>query len=89
MVCCESEENTDEAADTNDCCVVHTEVFYEPEMFIVSVNNTKFKITADVNFSNIIDPLLMKNYSSGYHPAQKHNNYNSRNIYLINSSLRI
>ncbi|HRI86571.1 MAG TPA: hypothetical protein PK536_14100 [Ignavibacteria bacterium] len=89
MVCCESDENTNEAADSNDCCVVHPEVFYETEMFIVSVNITKFKLTADVNFSNIIDPMLLKNYSSGYHPVQKHYNYHSCNIFLFNSSLRI
>ncbi|MBK8983136.1 MAG: hypothetical protein IPM38_12615 [Ignavibacteria bacterium] len=87
--CCETPDNTDDASANNDCCVVHPEVFSEPELFILTVNNIKIKLSSEVNYSNITDPQLLKNISSDFYPLQIYCNYYSGNIYLINSSLRI
>ncbi|MBK9331942.1 MAG: hypothetical protein IPM96_05940 [Ignavibacteria bacterium] len=87
--CCEAPENTNDVSDNNDCCVVHPEVFSEPELFILTVNNIKLKLSPEVNYSDIADPQIIKNISSSFHPLQIYCNYYSGNKYLINSSLRI
>lgn len=87
--CCETPENTDAGSETSDCCVVHPEVFSEPELFILTVNNIKIKLSPEVNYSNITDPQLLKNFSSGFHPLQIYYSSCSGNKYLINSCLRI